>query len=171
MPLFTAVCLVMMFVVWLLYLSSPRSIAFRLCHLCWIRSPFDFVVYTTETLLVLVAISQQVSLIDPPPMLSKFPHVGMVCASEWIWSVPCSHLCAALLPHPSPSLPSATLVSLPLLCTASALTYFPPVIARSTVIRAENTRVLPLCQSSMGLQWREDHAPGSFFSSYSRAFL
>lgn len=92
------------------------------------------------------------------------PQCGPGMTSEGIWSVPCSHLRTALPPRPLPSPLSATLVSLPLLSTdaASALICFPPVTARSAVISAEDTRVLPLCQSSRGLQWSEDRAQAPF---------
>lgn len=55
-----------MCVVWLLSLSYPRNISFKLCHLWWIRSLFGFVLHTTQILLVWVAIA--------PISTPKTPH-------------------------------------------------------------------------------------------------
>lgn len=77
MPLITMPSILMMFVVWLLYLPYPRNMSFKLCHFCWIRSPFDFAVYTTKILLVWVAIAPSMPLTNPTAILSELPSVGL----------------------------------------------------------------------------------------------
>lgn len=72
---------VLMTLVVQLYLPYPRNVYVTLCHLLRIRRPFDFAEYTTEILLVWVAVAPSVPLIDTP-IVSKLPSEDLACTSE-----------------------------------------------------------------------------------------